>query len=107
MKRLMMLVMGLMLVSVVGCSDAENARSEAWGYENLIVRYSGGKRVEEYVSTGKVETVTNSDGWYFREKHTGKAILISGGVTIRVFDPEKEVFETEQGKLWYTRSAKR
>lgn len=101
MRKFLLTGLVVSFLGVAGCTDAQQAKREAYGYENVIIRYSGGKRVEEYVSTGRVETEEHSDGWFFREKHTGKAIRISGGVTIRMYDPATEVFETELAKKWY------
>lgn len=72
----------LLLILVVGCTDAEKASFNALGNPGHIVCYSGGKIIYEGDSTGMIATVQNSDGWEFKDKKTGKFVRVSGACVI-------------------------
>ena len=69
-------------ISVIGCTDAQRAKVGGLGDEFKIEMYSGGVLVKEWTSTGKVSNEENSDGYYFRDKETGKLIEVSADVVI-------------------------
>lgn len=64
------------------CSDAERARIGGLGSKFKVEMYSGGVKVREWISTGKVVSEHNSDGYYFNDQESGKLIEISGDVVI-------------------------
>lgn len=68
---------------IFGCTDSGRSRLYAYGKEGTIQCYSGGKLIYEGISTGKLQTVSNSDGWEFREKGTADFIRVSGDCIIR------------------------
>jgi len=67
---------------MLGCSDAAFASMGSLGESHKITLYSGGKIVREWISTGKIENETSSDGFYFRDKSTGKLVRVTGDVVI-------------------------
>ena len=74
------------LMAISGCSDAEVSRNTSLGHEFNVTLYSGGRAVKAWHSTGKVETEEKSDGWFFRDKATGKLVRVSGNVTVEEAD---------------------
>lgn len=68
---------------LVGCTPAEMAQYKAIGKAGHIVCYSGGEKIYEGYSEGKIQTEKKSDGWYFMEKQTGDLIRLSGDCLIR------------------------
>lgn len=81
MRRLLAVAV-LACVLVSGCTDSYRSSWEALGSEHRITVWSGGVAVKVYMSTGKTHTEHDSDGWYFRDKATGKLVRVSGTVTI-------------------------
>lgn len=72
----------ILCVSCAGCMDADLSRLGAIGSPHKIVMWSGGKEAKIWYSTGKPKTLTDSDGWYFADKATGKLVYVSGNVSI-------------------------
>ena len=72
----------ILSMGVIGCTDAVQSNLTSLGSKFTITVYSvtDGSILKEYVSTGKVSTVTNSDGWEFRDSKDGKFVRISGGL---------------------------
>lgn len=64
------------------CTDAQRAKVGGLGDEFKVELYSGGKKVREWTSTGKVSNEENTDGYYFKDKDSGKLIEVSGDVVI-------------------------
>jgi hypothetical protein len=83
MKRILCLTC---LVFALGCTDAEWDRTLNYGTHFKIEMYSGGKLVREWTSTGKIDSEKHSDGYYFRDKETGKLVTVSGDVVITALD---------------------
>ncbi len=78
MKQLWLLGMAVLLC---GCTDAGYERQ--WNWENCkVTLYSGGKEVRTWHSTGVVQSESRSDGYHFKDKATGKLIVISGDIVI-------------------------
>lgn len=76
---------GCILVVVffaMGCTDASMAKLGGYGDEHRVEMYSGGEKVREWVSSGKVQSEENSDGYYFNDKASGMLIEVSGDVVI-------------------------
>lgn len=65
-----------------GCTSAEWSKVSSYGNEHTVEMYSGGQLVRSWTSTGKVLSETNSDGYYFTDKETGRLIEVSGDVVI-------------------------
>ena len=82
MKKVFLVVLVVLSLSMFGCSDAERSKFGGLGNEFRITMYSGGIPVKTWVSTGKVYSEGSSDGYYFKDKATGKLIEISGDVVI-------------------------
>lgn len=75
----------LFLVSILflfGCTDAEMAQIASVGDAGLIKCYSGGVLIYEGLSTGKISTEKQSDGWFFKDSKTKKLIRVSGDCLI-------------------------
>lgn len=68
---------------VAGCSDATRAKITAIGSPGEITCYSGGQVIYHGKSTGKIQTESGSDGWFFLEEGTGKLIRVSGSCVIK------------------------
>lgn len=80
------ILIGLVLIALNSCTDASIAGVQALGKEHKVTLYSGGVAVKEWTSTGKVMSMTDSDGWKFKNKETGKLVRVGGNVTIEVLD---------------------
>lgn len=74
----------LLTILSVGCADATRANFSSIGKEHKITMYNGGQLVRSWTSTGKVLTITDSDGWQFMDKETGKLVRVGGDVIIEV-----------------------
>lgn len=75
----------LMFLSlIVGCSNANVAAIGAWGKRHDVICYSGGIKIYEGFTTGKVENEEHSDGYYFQDSSTGKFVTVSGNCVITV-----------------------
>lgn len=72
----------LMLVVLVGCTDAQTASFGSLGTPAAIVCYSGGTEVYRGRSTGRIATVDHSDGWEFKDAKTGKFVRVSGDCVV-------------------------
>ena len=79
MKRILLLIA---TVSLIGCSDANISAFAANGSKHRIALFSGGVKVGEWVSSGKIENEQHSDGYYFKDSSSGKLVSISGTVII-------------------------
>jgi len=89
----------LFIISIVAlsfltsCRDSTLAQYSALGEKQLVELYSGGKLVRTWVSTGKVATEKNSDGYYFEDSKSGKLVRVSGEVVITSIGDEKPSYE--------------
>lgn len=72
----------LLSLATCGCTDAERSSIAAYGAEHSVELWSGGQKVREWTSTGKVFSEENSDGYYFMDKKTGKQVLVTGDLVI-------------------------
>lgn len=66
----------------ISCTDADMASLRSYGSKFKIKMYNGGVLVSEWTSTGKVESIKNSDGWQFKDRETGKLVRVGGDVII-------------------------
>lgn len=68
--------------ALAGCTDGEMSQVTSYGSQHKITVFSGGQAVKSFTSTGKVHTEHASDGWYFRDKATGKLVRVAGTVVV-------------------------
>lgn len=80
MKKLFLLF-GIVLV-IGGCTDAHISKLSSLGSSAKIACYSGGKLIYEGISTGKVVSEENSDGYFFKDEKDGKLKEVSGNCVI-------------------------
>jgi hypothetical protein len=66
----------ILCASLSGCTDATMSSFGALGSEAEVSCYSGGQRVFNDKSTGKVVQTDNGDGLGFRSKSTGKFVRV-------------------------------
>ena len=77
----------LCLVILAGCSwSATVADLKSLGKEHKVTMWSGGQLVREWTSAGKVESMSESDGWQFMDKGSGQLIRVGGDVIIEVIN---------------------
>jgi hypothetical protein len=71
------------LISCVGCTDATRAKIGGYGdkFKVQLVNCDG-SITHEWVSTGKVSSEQNSDGYYFNDQDTGSLIEVTGVLII-------------------------
>ena len=80
-------------LAVIGCTDAQRAKIGGYGSPHHVELYSGGQKVREWVSSGKVDSEQESDGYYFNDMSTGKLIEVSGDVVITKLKNQAEAEE--------------
>ena len=80
MKKILFVL--LISATLFSCTDAKQAKLGSLGKKHKIEMYSGGQKVKEWISTGKVCSESSSDGYYFFDSKTGKLIEVSGDVVI-------------------------
>lgn len=68
------------------CTDADRAKMGGLGNKFKVEMYSGGVKVREWISTGKVHSETQSDGYYFNDQKTGSLVEVSGDIVITPID---------------------
>ena len=68
--------------AVTGCTDTQRASLDAYGDSARVTCYSGGEVVADDFSTGKVANASNSDGYEFKSKTTGRLAQFSGDCVI-------------------------
>lgn len=76
MKRIfsIFIIAAVFTAVISGCTNAQMSQYKALGSRGKIVCYSGGVKIYEGTSSGKILTEEGSDGWYFEEDGTGKLI---------------------------------
>lgn len=77
MKKLIMLSCA---IAVAGCSASISRMS--MGDCDVVLYGLDGKPIQSWVSSGRVLSEDNSDGWYFTDKATGKVVIIAGGAVV-------------------------
>jgi outer membrane lipoprotein-sorting protein len=84
MKKRSFLALGLTMLAVLlsGCTDAIRAKFSANGSSAHITCYSGTMVIFDGESTGKVQSSSNSDGYYFVDKADGKLKEVSGNCVV-------------------------
>lgn len=78
------LVLTILLISfLASCTDATQAKIGGLGDEFKIeVLNCDGSVTHYWISSGKVRSEANSDGYYFMDKNTNKLIEVSGNIII-------------------------
>lgn len=80
MKKIILL--GIFLLSL-SCTDAKRAKLGGYGDEFKVELVNcDGTITHSWISSGKVASEKNSDGYYFNEKETGKLIEVTGTLII-------------------------
>ena len=73
----------LMLIGIMSCTDAQKAKIGGLGDEFKIEMLNcDGTVAREWISTGKVQSEKDSDGYYFLDKKSGKLIEVTGRIVI-------------------------
>ena len=70
-------------LTFTSCTDAQKAKISGYGDRHKVEMYSGGVKVREWISSGKVKSETNSDGYYFKEEKTETLIEVTGDIVIK------------------------
>jgi len=83
MKKSFFAACAITLFFVFGCTDANVEKMlNNYGTEFTVEMYSGGQLVRTWTSSGKVSSEAQSDGYYFKDKATGKLVEVAGDVVI-------------------------
>lgn len=70
-------------VLALGCTDAEWGQVTSLGGEHTVTLYGiTGEPIRQWVSSGKVNAESQTDGWYFLDKASGHLVRVSGAVVI-------------------------
>ena len=77
-------ILGVCLLALGGCSNADFAALSAFGKRHRVKCYSGGVVIYKGTTTGKIENEGYSDGYYFQDESTGKFVGVSGNCVITV-----------------------
>lgn len=75
------LIIAALLIS--GCTDARIGQIMVLGSQADVTCYSAGVVIYEGRSTGRVESESQSDGWVFEEKGSGKLVRITADCVIK------------------------
>jgi hypothetical protein len=77
------ILLSVLLVSLLtGCTDAKRAKVFSIGDSAKVDCYSGGKLIYSGLSSGKVSSVKDSDGYFFVDKSSGDLMEVSGNCVI-------------------------
>ena len=71
----------ILLLILVGCSDARKGAILSLGQSREVKCYSGGQLIYHGFSTGKIENEEGSDGYFFKDTN-GKFIEINADCLI-------------------------
>lgn len=77
-----MLLMLSMILTVSSCTDGKMAKVLSYGSSRTITCWSGGVKIYEGRSTGKISSEQNSDGYYFTEEGSNKLMEVSGNCVL-------------------------
>ena len=72
----------LVVLAATACSDADRAKLAAAGEPHVVVVISGNVVTGRWVSTGKIESESNSDGWAFKDRKSNALVRTSGTATL-------------------------
>ena len=82
MKKIQIILTLVTIIVMVSCTDARKEKMFNYNNEFKVEMYSGGQLVREWISTGKVNSEDGSDGYYFKDKSTGKLVEVTGDIVI-------------------------
>lgn len=85
MKKSLIIILLLCTLIFSGCS-ATKLKISSLGKDHKIIQYSGGVKIGEWISNGRVLSQKDSDGYFFQDKATGKLLEISGDVQITILN---------------------
>jgi hypothetical protein len=81
MKKLIFIL--ILSITLFSCTDASQAKLGSYNDQFKIeVMNCDGSITHSWISTGKVSSEENSDGYYFLDTKTGELIVVSGNVII-------------------------
>lgn len=80
MRKIILIIFATAIIT--SCTDATISQFGALNDEHKIEMYSGGVKVKEWISTGKVNSVDGSDGYFFRDKECQCNVEVSGDVVV-------------------------
>ncbi len=84
MKKILLIASAAAIaIALGGCTNADIAQLTALGSPASITCYSGGKVIYKGMSTGKIATESQSDGWYFQDASTHELVRVSGQCVIK------------------------
>lgn len=70
------------VATLSGCTDATIGKINSYGRAAHITCYSGGVKIFEGHSTGKVKSEASSDGYFFNNRDTNSNVEVSGDCVI-------------------------
>lgn len=71
------------IMGSTSCTDASRAKIGGYGDEFKVEMINcDGTVTRTWISSGKVQSEQNSDGYYFNDKETGKLIEVTGRMII-------------------------
>lgn len=79
-KLIFILTLSIMLIS---CTDAKQAKLRSYNdsFKVELVNCDG-TVTHSWISTGKISSEENSDGYYFLDSKTGELIQVSGSIIL-------------------------
>lgn len=83
MKRITIGLFLILMISMYSCTDATMSKIGGLGNEFKVEMINcDGTVGRTYISSGKVQSEASSDGYYFKDKKSGKLIEITGRLVI-------------------------
>ena len=83
MKKLTMLLFMMLMLGMTSCTDATFSKVGGYGSEFKVEMINcDGTTGRQWISSGKVKSEANTDGYYFKDKATGKLIEVTGRLVI-------------------------
>jgi hypothetical protein len=88
MKRTLLIV-GLFALCVSGCSEVSQRGAINFRIKQLFISQAGNCNNKIFITKGKVDSSTSSDGWSMIDARTNKLIRVSGDAIILDAEPEQ------------------
>lgn len=83
MNKLKLSVLLLIIGIITSCTDAKLSKLGGIGSEFKVEMINcDGSVSHSWISSGKVQSEANSDGYYFKDKQSGKLIEVTGRLII-------------------------
>lgn len=83
MKRIALALLTLTTIfTFTACRASQRAQWSALGTDQKVTLYLPNGQTREWISEGKVSTEEGSDGWFFKDKKTGKLVRVTGFTVI-------------------------